>query len=150
MQAAGMLSVQAACTLDEAIELMVNRAELYGQTREEIATAVIDRSIRFGPDRSHCHTAARRSSRPVSLARGESWMFVCSVCREEVDPASPDVIALRRWQKLGSTFGGPAEWVEGVGAHFHRRHAPALSLECRLPAEGDRPDKSRHPSNQSR
>lgn len=49
MQAAGMVSVQAECTLDEAVELMANRGVLHGLSREEIAEAVIARSIRFGP-----------------------------------------------------------------------------------------------------
>jgi hypothetical protein len=47
-QAAGMVSVQADCTLDEAIELIENRAALNGKTREETATAIIEREIRFG------------------------------------------------------------------------------------------------------
>jgi hypothetical protein len=48
-QASGMVSVQADCTLDEAVELMANRAALETKTRDEIANAVIAREIRFGP-----------------------------------------------------------------------------------------------------
>jgi AmiR/NasT family two-component response regulator len=47
-QATGMVSVQAGCTLDEALALMQDRATVQGRTLDEIAGAVIDRSIRFG------------------------------------------------------------------------------------------------------
>lgn len=47
-QASGMVSVQADCTIDEAVVLMQDRAATMGQTLDEIAAAVIDRSIRFG------------------------------------------------------------------------------------------------------
>jgi len=43
-----MVSVQADCTIDEAVVLMQDRAATMGQTLDEIAAAVIDRSIRFG------------------------------------------------------------------------------------------------------
>jgi hypothetical protein len=49
IQAAGMVSVQAACSLDEAVELMDNRAIVDGMSRENMAAAVIRREIRFGP-----------------------------------------------------------------------------------------------------
>ena len=49
IQAAGMVSVQAACTLEEAVGLMSDRALVEGVTRDEIATGVVDRTIRFGP-----------------------------------------------------------------------------------------------------
>jgi AmiR/NasT family two-component response regulator len=48
-QASGMVSVQADCTIDEAVVLMQDRAATMGQTLDEIAAAVVDRSIRFGP-----------------------------------------------------------------------------------------------------
>jgi hypothetical protein len=47
-QASGMVSVQADCTIDEAVLLMQDRAATMGQTLDEIAAAVIDCSIRFG------------------------------------------------------------------------------------------------------
>ena len=48
IQASGMVSVQAECTVDEALALMHDRAEVHGQTLDEIAEAVLDRRIRFG------------------------------------------------------------------------------------------------------
>lgn len=48
--AAGMVSVQAQCTLAEAVALMQVRADgLPSETLESIARAVIDRRIRFDP-----------------------------------------------------------------------------------------------------
>jgi hypothetical protein len=44
-----MVSVQAACTVAEALELMKTRAFLDGQTLTEVADATLERSIRFGP-----------------------------------------------------------------------------------------------------
>jgi AmiR/NasT family two-component response regulator len=46
-QASGMVSVQAHCTPNEAIEIMKARAEATACTLEEIAAAVLDHSIRF-------------------------------------------------------------------------------------------------------
>lgn len=40
--------MQANCTIDEALVLMQDRAATMGQTLDEIAAAVVDRSIRFG------------------------------------------------------------------------------------------------------
>ena len=48
IQASGMISVQADCTLDEAVRLMEDRAVVGHQTREQIAEAVVARRIRFG------------------------------------------------------------------------------------------------------
>jgi hypothetical protein len=42
-----MVSVQADCTPDRAIVLMTERAEKCGSGVEDIATAVIERRIRF-------------------------------------------------------------------------------------------------------
>jgi hypothetical protein len=47
-QASGMVSVQAECTLVEALVLMKERAQVTGRTLTEIADATLDRSIRFG------------------------------------------------------------------------------------------------------
>jgi hypothetical protein len=47
-QAQGMVSVQAECTLPEALALMRDRAIVTHQTLDEVAVAVIDRAIRFG------------------------------------------------------------------------------------------------------
>jgi hypothetical protein len=49
IQAAGMVSVQAHCTPEDAVRLMEERAQVSGQSREEIAVAVVERRIRFGP-----------------------------------------------------------------------------------------------------
>lgn len=45
--AMGMVSVQADCTLDEALDLIVDRAQIARCTVYEIAVAVVDGSIRF-------------------------------------------------------------------------------------------------------
>jgi hypothetical protein len=45
--ASGMVSVQADCTPDHALTLMVERAAKCGTKVEEIADAVVDRRIRF-------------------------------------------------------------------------------------------------------
>jgi hypothetical protein len=42
-----MVSVQAHCTVDEAVVLIDERARVVDQSREAIATAVVDRLIRF-------------------------------------------------------------------------------------------------------
>jgi hypothetical protein len=47
-QASGMVSVQAECTTSEALGMMKERAAVSGQTLDEIAKGVLDRSIRFG------------------------------------------------------------------------------------------------------
>ena len=46
--ASGMVSVQASCTCAEAIALMNKRAADTDHTLEEIALAVLDRTMRFG------------------------------------------------------------------------------------------------------
>jgi len=66
-------------------------------------------------------------------------MYICGTCRQEVDPDGSNVIALRRWIPT-EAFGGDVQWVEGVGEHFHRNHAPKLGLEWRAatnPPEGN-------------
>ena len=45
--AQGMVCVQAECGLADALILMMDRAEWSGQTLDEIADEVLDRSIRF-------------------------------------------------------------------------------------------------------
>ena len=47
-QAAGMVSVQADCTVEEAVVLMATRAASTHQTLEQIARAVVELEIRFG------------------------------------------------------------------------------------------------------
>jgi AmiR/NasT family two-component response regulator len=47
-QAMGMVSVQADCTLDEALTLINERAWVSRHTVYEVAAAVVDRAIRFG------------------------------------------------------------------------------------------------------
>ena len=49
IQAAGMVSVQADCTVDEAVELMESRARDTERTRRDIADDVVARRIRFDP-----------------------------------------------------------------------------------------------------
>ena len=48
-QASGMVSVQAECTVDEALVLMKERALVSGESLLDIAEATVDRRIRFGP-----------------------------------------------------------------------------------------------------
>ena len=48
-QASGMVSVQADCTVEEALALMKDRARVSGQTLAEVAAATVERRIRFGP-----------------------------------------------------------------------------------------------------
>ena len=64
-------------------------------------------------------------------------MFICQKCREMVDPASPDVLALEHWTKLPATRDDPEQWIKGIGAHFHTRHAPKRAPEWRIPGLGD-------------
>ena len=46
-QASGMVSVQAGCTPAQALDLMRDRATVEGQSLNEIAAAVLDRTMRF-------------------------------------------------------------------------------------------------------
>jgi hypothetical protein len=46
-QAQGMVSVQADCTVDEALDKMTDRAQESETSLEAIATAIIERRIRF-------------------------------------------------------------------------------------------------------
>ena len=48
-QAAGMVSVQADCSTDEAFVMMQRRALEDGWTLDAVAAAVVDRRIRFAP-----------------------------------------------------------------------------------------------------
>ena len=48
-QASGMVSVQAECSIDEALVMMKERAAVSGQTLLEIAGDTVERRIRFGP-----------------------------------------------------------------------------------------------------
>jgi len=43
-----MVSVQADCSLDEALVLMQERASVHGLTLKEVADAVVEHLIRFG------------------------------------------------------------------------------------------------------
>jgi hypothetical protein len=61
-------------------------------------------------------------------------MYVCGTCRQEVDPADPNVIPLRQWMRTRS-FGETDQWVEGMGQYFHKQHAPRTGLEWRTPSE---------------
>jgi AmiR/NasT family two-component response regulator len=47
-RASGMVAVQAECTCAEALQLMTERADIAHATLDEIATSVLDRTIRFG------------------------------------------------------------------------------------------------------
>jgi AmiR/NasT family two-component response regulator len=48
-QAAGMVSVQADCSIAEAFELLQNRALASGQDLYTIANDTVERRVRFGP-----------------------------------------------------------------------------------------------------
>jgi hypothetical protein len=50
INAAGMISVQAECTLDEALERLQSRAAATGKTVDQVATYVVNRTIRFSPE----------------------------------------------------------------------------------------------------
>ena len=47
-QASGMVSIQAHCSFAEAVVLMRKRAEQTRSSVEDIATSVLDHTIRFG------------------------------------------------------------------------------------------------------
>jgi len=47
-QASGMVSVQATCTCDEAIVMMKKRVVDTHHTLDQIASSVLDRTMRFG------------------------------------------------------------------------------------------------------
>ncbi|MGO9876515.1 MAG: hypothetical protein ACLPVY_22290 [Acidimicrobiia bacterium] len=47
-QASGMVSVQATCTVNEALGMMKERALVNGETLERVAQAVLSRELRFG------------------------------------------------------------------------------------------------------
>ena len=47
-QASGIVATQAVCSFDDAIVLTHDRAATEDQTLDQIAHAVLDRSIRFG------------------------------------------------------------------------------------------------------
>ena len=49
LQAEGLVSVQVDCPVGDALQLMADRAVVQGMTIEDVALAVVDRSIRFGP-----------------------------------------------------------------------------------------------------
>jgi AmiR/NasT family two-component response regulator len=46
-QASGMVSVQAACSVDEAFAMIEERAQMIDLTAEEVAESVVDRQFRF-------------------------------------------------------------------------------------------------------
>ena len=46
-QASGMVSVQADCSVGEALELLKERARASGQSLEELAEQIVERRIRF-------------------------------------------------------------------------------------------------------
>ena len=48
-QASGMVSVQAKCTIAEALQLLRDRALVSGKSVNEIAEATVERHISFGP-----------------------------------------------------------------------------------------------------
>lgn len=46
-QASGMVSVQADCSVDEAVDLIEKCAQTIDLTTEEVAESVLDRRVRF-------------------------------------------------------------------------------------------------------
>jgi hypothetical protein len=46
-QASGMVSVQAACSVDEALAMIEERAHTIDLTAEQVAESVVDRQFRF-------------------------------------------------------------------------------------------------------
>ena len=49
-QAAGMISVQASCSPDDALRILRERALVTGESVDDLAAATVERRIRFGPD----------------------------------------------------------------------------------------------------
>ena len=47
-QASGMVATQAGCSFDDAIVLMHDRAATEAQTLDQIAHAILERTIQFG------------------------------------------------------------------------------------------------------
>ena len=84
LQAEGMVSVQVNCPVGDALQLMADRAVVQGMTIEDVALAVIDRSIRFGP--------ITNRSAPASggLPRGSRQVMISFVegCRTALSGAS--------------------------------------------------------------
>ena len=59
-QATGMVSVQASCSVAAALDLLIEHANKYECSIDELATAVIDRRIRLGdrpPPNFYCPLA---------------------------------------------------------------------------------------------
>jgi hypothetical protein len=57
----------------------------------------------------------------------------CPNCNKEVDPSSPDVVAMQRMMRVPATREVPAHFVEVREAQlFHRAHAPRISDDWRL------------------
>jgi hypothetical protein len=48
-QATGMISAQADCSLDEAMQLLIIRANAAGESIEDMALEVLDHRVRFHP-----------------------------------------------------------------------------------------------------
>ncbi len=48
-QAAGMISVQAGCTTDEALLILRERAAATGESLDDLALATVERRLRFEP-----------------------------------------------------------------------------------------------------
>ena len=48
-QAAGMVSVQADCSIGDALEMLQARSLVSGESLVEIAEATVQRRVRFGP-----------------------------------------------------------------------------------------------------
>ena len=46
-QATGMISAQAKCSLEEALQLLIIRADAMGETVEDLALEVLDHRVRF-------------------------------------------------------------------------------------------------------
>ena len=51
-QASGMVSVQADCSVEEALELLKERARIAGQSLEALAEDVVERRVRFESQQS--------------------------------------------------------------------------------------------------
>ena len=71
-RAAGMVAERSDCTCAEALAMIEARAVIFGQSVDQIATAVVERDMRFrygSPVRSSARQATTTRLRPITLAR---------------------------------------------------------------------------------
>ncbi len=55
----------------------------------------------------------------------DGTVSICEYCQTEIDPNAPDVVLLARMIRVDAQGDAGAEYVEGMPAYFHKRHAPS-------------------------